>query len=42
MEDGAKPRDLEDQPTEKQALFDPKIVRIMTDWLEQQQRKPAG
>ena len=26
----------------KQAPFDPKIIRIMTDWLEQQQRNPAG
>ena len=26
----------------KQAPFDPKIIRTMTDWLEQQQRKPAG
>ena len=42
MENGAKPRDLEGQPTEKQALFDGKILRIMTDWLEQQQMKPAG
>ena len=74
MDDGAKPRDLEqrtfqfanvpgaarfievpemghggqhylsmaDAFAEKQAPFDPKIVRIMTDWLEQQQRKPAG
>jgi hypothetical protein len=26
----------------KQAPFDPKIIRTMTDWLEQQQKKPAG
>jgi hypothetical protein len=26
----------------KQAPFDPKIIRTMTDWLEQQRRKPAG
>jgi pimeloyl-ACP methyl ester carboxylesterase len=26
----------------KQAPFDPKIIRTMTDWLEQQQTKPAG
>ena len=26
----------------KQATFDPKIIRTMTDWLEQQQKKPAG
>ena len=26
----------------KQAPFDPKIIQTMTDWLEQQQRKPAG
>jgi pimeloyl-ACP methyl ester carboxylesterase len=26
----------------KQAPFDPKIIRIMTDWLEQRQKKPAG
>ncbi len=26
----------------KQAAFDPKIIRTMTDWLEQQQRNPAG
>src|SRR5262245_31308406 len=26
----------------KQAPFDPKIIRMMTDWLEQQQKKPAG
>jgi pimeloyl-ACP methyl ester carboxylesterase len=26
----------------KEAPFDPKIIRTMTDWLEQQQRKPAG
>ena len=26
----------------KQAPFDPKIIRAMTDWLEQQERKPAG
>jgi hypothetical protein len=26
----------------KQAPFDPKIIRTMTDWLEQQQGKPSG
>src|SRR5206468_10138268 len=26
----------------KQAPFDAKIIRTMTDWLEQQQKKPAG
>ncbi|PYK26278.1 MAG: hypothetical protein DME59_08135, partial [Verrucomicrobia bacterium] len=33
---------MTDAFAEKQAPFDPKIVRIMRDWLEQQQRKPAG
>ena len=27
---------------EKQAPFDPKIIRTMTDWLEQQQKKPEA
>jgi pimeloyl-ACP methyl ester carboxylesterase len=26
----------------KQAPFNPKVIRILTDWLEQQQTKPAG
>ena len=26
----------------KQAPFDPKIIRTMTDWLDQQRKKPAG
>ena len=26
----------------KEAPFDPEIIRTMTDWLKQQQKKPAG
>ena len=26
----------------KQAPFDPKIIRTMTDWLDQQRKKPEG
>jgi hypothetical protein len=33
---------MADAFAEKQAAFDPKIIRMMTDWLEQQQKKPAG
>jgi len=33
---------MADAFADKQAPFDPKIIRTMTDWLEQQQRKPAG
>ena len=33
---------MADAFADKRAPFDLKIVRIMTDWLEQQQRKPAG
>src|SRR5262245_30637822 len=33
---------MADAFADKQAPFDPKIIRTMTDWLEQQQKKPAG
>ena len=33
---------MADAFADKQAPFDPKIIRTMTDWLEQHQGKPAG
>lgn len=33
---------MADAFADKQAPFDPKVIRTITDWLEQQEKKPAG
>jgi len=35
-------RSMADAFANKSASFDPKVLRIMTDWLEEQEKKPAG
>ena len=35
-------KSMADAFADKQAPFDPKIIRTITDWLKQQQKKSAG
>ncbi len=48
MKEGAKPRDLEDRPflanriEADEAPFNPQVLHIVTDWMEEQERKSAG